>query len=405
MKSTVRLALAGISGYGSSYLRHLLPDAQAHDVQLVGVIDPYADRSDFLEEIQQRQIPVYDNLEAFFADNHADLMALATPIHLHADQTIQCLERGVSVLCEKPLCVTIQDARRMAEAEAQHPGFVAIGYQWSFSKAIQNLKRDIIAGDFGKPILLKSRIYWPRTPLYYQRNNWAARIQSDDGTWILDSPANNATAHYIHNMFYILGDTRETSTPVNRVQAELYRANDIENYDTIAMRAFTQDEVEILFYASHATQNNINPIFDYHFENATVTFATDGSSEIEAHFKDGSHRNYGNPFENGMDKIWQCADGVRTGDKPACGIAASTSQTLCINGAQESPDSIVDFPAESVHIDKTGLNYVEGLEEHLTTCYEDNRLPSEMENIPWAKAAHMLDLAGYEHFPRNAPAR
>jgi hypothetical protein len=206
-------------------------------------------------------------------------------------------------------------------------------------------------------------------------------------------------------MFYVLGQSRETSTSVARVQAELYRANDIENYDTIAMRAYTEDDVEILFYASHATQNNINPIFDYQFEKAVVSFAADGSGEIEAHFNDGSRKNYGNPFENVMDKIWQCADAVRTGAVPACGIAASMMQILCINGAQESPESIVDFPADALHTADSGLIYVQDLEQTLTACYEENKLPSEHGGIPWSKPAHMVDLTNYHHFPSNDIAR
>ena len=38
---------------------------------------------------------------------------------------------------------------------------VAIGYQWSFSDAIQKLKADVIAGIFGKPRRLKTLVLWP----------------------------------------------------------------------------------------------------------------------------------------------------------------------------------------------------------------------------------------------------
>jgi hypothetical protein len=71
------------------------------------------------------------------------------------------------------------------------------------------------------------------------------------GLGIFDSPANNATAHFLHNMFYLLGATRETSAAPAVVQAELYRANAIENFDTAAIRfaaahdyiAFADDEL------------------------------------------------------------------------------------------------------------------------------------------------------------------
>ena len=399
MSNPVSIALAGIGGYGKNYVNTILTEGEAHNVQLAGVIDPFAEQSPFLAEFQQHDVPIYDGLTAFFANHKVDLVALSTPIHLHAPQTIQCLEKGASVFCEKPLCVTIQEARQMAEAEAQNPGFVGIGYQWSFSNAIQALKQDIITGKLGKPKLLKSSIFWPRPVAYYQRNNWAARIKTDDGIWVLDSPANNATAHYIHNMVYVLGATRETSAQLSSVQAELYRANQIENYDTVALRAFTTEGVEMLFYATHASRNNINPIFDYYFEDATVTFATDGSSEIEAHFKDGMHKNYGNPFAEGMGKLWQAVDALRTGDRLACGIEASMVQTRCINGAQESPEAIIDFPKNLLHTIDGQLTYVENLEENLTRCYTTNTLPSEHNDISWARAGRVVDLTHYDHFP------
>ena len=50
---------------------------------------------------------------------------------------------------------------------------------------------------------------WPRDERYYSRNGWAGVKRTNDGTWILDSPTNNACAHFLHNMFYVLGDRIE----------------------------------------------------------------------------------------------------------------------------------------------------------------------------------------------------
>ena len=294
----------------------------------------------------------------------------------------------------------------MMLAEAQTPGFVAIGYQWSFSEAIQNFKQDILSGVLGQPLRLKSRIYWPRPLSYYRRNRWAARIALDDGSWVLDSPANNATAHYLHNMLYVLGATRESSTRPARIQAELYRVNRIENYDTAAMRCFTDEGVEILFYTTHATLSTINPIFEFAFDNATVTYMANSDEGIQARFKDGRSKDYGDPFANNFGKLWQCVDAVRTGAPPSCGIEAASMQTLCINGAQESPTEIIDFPADAVRTVCDGdfqLTYADGLEEVLTMCYDTNRLPSEIDGVKWARSARWVDLHDYRQFP-SAPS-
>jgi hypothetical protein len=79
--------------------------------------------------------------------------------------------------------------------------------------------------------------------------------------------------------------------------------------------------------------------------------------------------------------------------------------TLCINGAQESPDEIIDFPTDITRTVGDGdlqLTYVDGLEETLTTCYDSNLLPSEIESVTWAQAARWVDLCEYRQFPSDA---
>jgi predicted dehydrogenase len=404
MPEKVAVALVGAGGFGQYYANELLHNHQGR-IQLDGVIDPYIKNAPHYEELRSRQIPLYTDLSDFVEAATAQLVCIASPIQFHASQTILALEHGASVLCEKPLCATIQDALRMAQAAEKASGFTAIGYQWSFSAAIQSLKADILNGALGRPVRLKSRVYWPRTNAYYSRNKWAGRTRLDDGSWVLDSPAGNAAAHYLHNMLYVLGATRETSTAIKSIQAELYRVNPIENYDTGIMRCITETDVEILFYTTHATQNTINPIFDYEFENAVVRFDQNSGENIIAYLHDGRQKNYGNPFAEGMGKIWQCVEAVRTGQPVACGIQAAIPQVRCINGAQESA-AIVDFP-ESLRrtmVRPAGdtLTYVEGLEDLLTHCYEANLLPSESDRVDWATAGKVIDLRGYDHFPYDS---
>ena len=403
MPEKTTVALVGAGGYGQYYANELLHNHQDR-IQLVGVIDPYAERSPHIDELRARQIPLYDNLSAFFKVTAAQLVCIASPIQLHAPQTIQALEQGANVLCEKPLCATIQDALRMVQAAENASGFAAIGYQWSFSSAIQSLKADILNGKLGRPIHLKSRVYWPRPDVYYNRNRWAGRIKLDDGAWVLDSPAGNAAAHYLHNMLYVLGSTRETSADVYSIQAELYRVNPIENYDTGIMRCITEQGIEVLFYTTHASLNNINPIFDFEFENAVVRFNQNTGETIIAHFHDGRQKNYGNPFAEGMGKIWQCVEAVHTGQPVACGIPAAIPHVLCINGAQESA-AITDFPASlrrtTVRASGDTLTYVDGLEDMLTHCYDTNIMPSESGRADWTSAGRIIDLRNYNHFPRE----
>ena len=375
----IKIALVALGGYGNFYLEHLFNNTNTDGIKFVAGIDPAPTDCRYLEKFEYHKIPIYPDLESFYIHSTADLVIIAAPIHLHKPFTLTALSHGSSVLCEKPVTARIQDADAMRIAEMNSPGFVGIGYQWSFSPAIQNLKNDIIRGVLGKPLRFKTKILWPRTASYYGRNKWAGCIKTETGEWVLDSPVNNATAHYLHNCFYVLGATRESSANLVDVQAELYRANPIQNYDTAAIRCHTDNGVEILFYTAHPVPNNIGPILNYEFEKANVKFGP-SDSRLCAYFHNGQVIDYGNPSENDAGKLWQAIESVRTGEKLACGLQAARTHILCVNGAQESVEDIINYPDklfQHTFSDDDDLIWVHGLQEIMETCYESGTLPSE----------------------------
>jgi predicted dehydrogenase len=397
MRPIVNIALAGIAGYGDAYLEAILPKQESVGARLVGVVDPQPQRCKRLDELNERQIPIHATMQSLFAQQPSiDLMLIVTPIHLHATQTCFALQNGANVLCEKPLAGTLRDAMRMAETQQVHASqFAAIGYQWSFSQAVQSLKRDIIDGVLGRPIRMKSIALHPRPMTYFRRNDWAGRLYSDSGAGIFDSPANNATAHFLHNMFYLLGATRETSAIPAIVQAELYRANDIENFDTAAIRCHTECGVEVLFYTSHAIAERRGPRSCFEFEHGHVDFDTSGSGEFVARFKDGRVKYYGHPNFDRHEKIWQAIDSVRTGAPVACGIPAAMSHALCIAAAQESAGEISDFPSRLRRVigyDGDAILSIDRLGEQLIECYEREILPTEHPELVWSRAGRLIDL-------------
>ncbi len=399
----VTVAMVALGGYGNFYLEAMFDEGEAHGVTLVAGVDPNPVRCRYLDQLEAAEIPIYPDLESFYAEGTADLVVIAAPIPLHRPFTSTALTHGSSVLCEKPVAATVQDARAMAEAEAEADGFVGVGYQWSYSEAVQALKRDVMAGALGTPVRMRTKVLWPRPLSYYGRSSWAARVKTDAGDWVLDSPVMNATAHYLHNCFYVLGETRESSAMPVDVEAELYRANEIENYDTGAIRCHTDAGVEILYYAAHPVPETIGPVFSYEFEDAVVSYEGRGDP-IVATFNDGRMVDYGDPFADNRRKLWQAADAVRAGAPMACGIAAASAHTLCTDGAQESGWPIVDFPEDRVQRQSIGegedtLVWVQGLQETLERAYDEGCLPSDLGDIDWARAGTSLLLNKYVHFP------
>ncbi|HNQ22854.1 MAG TPA: Gfo/Idh/MocA family oxidoreductase [Phycisphaerae bacterium] len=404
MPEAVSIVLAGLGGYGQEYLKALLEQRDDARFRLAGGVDPSPRRCNRLAELNARGVPIYRSLQEFYRAATADLAVLSSPIHRHCSQTCLALAHGSHVLCEKPVAATVQDVNRMIRARDRAGKHVAIGYQWSFSTPIQRLKQDILAGHFGAPRRLRSLCLWPRDEVYYHRNTWAGRLRDARGAWVLDSPANNAMAHDLHNMLYLLGPRTEASAQPVALIAELYRANDIENFDTAALRVHTDGGAEILFYGSHAVPEDSGPEFCFEFEHATVTYTT-GHSPIVARFSDGATRHYGGPNdEPQVTKLWTCLAALAGAGTIPCGLEAARAQTLCANGAQDSAGAPVDFPRELVHVKGESpkrLTWVAGLDDVLRRCYAAGVLPSEAQ-VAWARAGRRIDLRGYRRFPGGA---
>jgi predicted dehydrogenase len=406
----LRIGIIGQGGYAGDHWAGLTPVERTGACRIVAnaVVDPQ-NHAARLERLRAEGVEVFGTaIEMFDAmRGRMDAVTIPTSIYTHAELMIAAIERGYDVYLEKPPAATIQEALRMAESEKASGRRVSIGYQWSFSPAIQALKKDILRGDFGRPIRLKTLVLWPRMRSYYGRSPWAGAIRSGDGRWVLDSPVNNATAHYLHNMFYVLGPTRETGARPREVKAELYRANPIENYDTAALRCRADNGAEILFFSTHAVASSHGPAFRYEFEKAVVSYEATSPWRIVAQLRDGGTRDYGDPDAEPANKLWQSVESVRTGSPTACGIEAAMAHTLCMNGAQESVPAVTVFPPDVIKTQDVEaddrLTWVEGLGESLLQCYDRECLPSELGSLSWAREGRAVDLRNYRFFPGGKP--
>ncbi len=411
MAEPATLVMIGVGGMGAVYLEALLERKDEGLFRIAGAVDPQPNRCKQYVEMRAMGVPCFVSLQDFYRVRKADLAVVSSPIQVHMPQTTFALAKGSHVLCEKPAAGTIQEVRAAIEAERAAGRWVAIGYQWSFSPAVQALKEDIRSGLFGAPKKFKCLYLWPRDEGYYTRNDWAGKRRDAEGAWVLDSPVQNAMAHDLHNMFYVLGKDRESSARPAEVQAELYRANAIENFDTAAVRVRTEEAVELLFFVSHASEEDKGPVLRYEFEKAVVR-CDSRTSGLWAEFPDGTRKDYGVPDAEPMNKLWQSIAGAREGGaRPLCGLEAAASQTLCMNGIQDSMPEICDFPAGLVRtVEGPGgrrlaietpaalRRVVDGLDEALAGCYEAEKLPSEM-GLPWSVRGAKIDLRDYTSFP------
>ena len=367
----IRIAFIGIGGFAAVPIRALLA-RNRKDITVVGAVDPYCEASPIFQKIKSL-CPIYKNEESLYKYAKPHFAVISTPIGFHAEQILRAVSYGVSVLCEKPLTGDIADLPELFVAESKAP-FVSVGYQWSYSKAIQTLKTDILSGKFGRPLSLKTLVLWPRNKKYFNRSTgWAGKRFDRDGRKISDSVVNNATAHYLHNMLYILGDKIHMSARAEEIRATLLRVNDIETFDTVTAR-FRVKGAEALFIASHAVKKIVDPTFEYIFEKGKVIYP-DKEGCIHAIFEN-EEIVYGNPFAEGADhKIIYCIESLKNDRFPClCGVTAASEQVRFIDALEKFP---VTFLTDSVKEDN-GYLYAEGLDGLLEECYQNFLLLDDM---------------------------
>jgi myo-inositol 2-dehydrogenase/D-chiro-inositol 1-dehydrogenase len=93
---------------------------------------------------------VADSAEALVADPGIDAVVIASPDFTHADLALACIAAGKPVLCEKPLAVTAEDARRVVDAEvALGRRLVQVGFNRRFDPGFLDLKASVDDGTLG----------------------------------------------------------------------------------------------------------------------------------------------------------------------------------------------------------------------------------------------------------------
>ena len=378
MSKKIKLLCVGIGGYANIYMRAFFKDENPN-YEIVGAVDPFAEGCESYPKLIEAKVPFYDSMEDFYRERSADLAIITTPIHFHTRQILTALENGSNVMCEKPLSGVSADAEIIEQKAKEVGKFVMIGYQWSYCKPILDLKADVISGELGAPVFFKTLILWPRKEEYFKRGSgWAGKLRASDGSIINDSVASNACAHYIHNMLFVAGE-EYLSAEACEVKADLLRVNNIENFDNATIRFKLSSGGECLFVAGHSSLENVNPSFEYEFENATVKFSED-TKDIVAYFKDGRVKNYGAPdTASSPDKIFFAIKACENnGYKPVCSPHTAAAHTRCIEAVQT-------FPIYSVNEEflqkKGSLIYINGFTELMKRCYNDKKMLSETEDF------------------------
>ena len=202
MSEKVKLGIIGIGNQGSTYARRLARENWVPDIQLVAIADINPDRIAWARENVSADIAYFDDALAMLDSGLLDACVVSVPHYDHPKYVIECLRRGIHVLCEKPAGVYTEQVREMnAEAE-KHPETVfAMMFNQRTNCVYRKMRELIQSGRYGR---VRRAIWlitnWYRSQYYYDSGDWRATWSGEGGGVLL-----NQCPHQLDLWQWILG--------------------------------------------------------------------------------------------------------------------------------------------------------------------------------------------------------
>lgn len=387
----VRIASVGASGYGRIYYRQILRlvDEGKADFKAIVIRSP-AKVPDDVKLLEQRQVQIVPSMDALYSacGKDLDLMCLPTGIQDHEPMMKEALNRGLNVLVEKPVSGSIDSVRRMIQAQKQAKNWVVVGFQHMAAREIHKLKQALLGGKIGALQRVSIMGIWPRNDSYYNRNNWAGKAKSG-GEFVLDSPVNNAFAHFLNIGLFLAGDSFDKTSRIKQASSELYRVRSVEMFDACSIRFVTDRGISILCHFTHAAEKNSDPQIEVVGSKGRAIWKY-REQEYRIECSDGTliEEKSGEPITQMFDDL------IEKQTHPAqftCSLELGGAHAYCVSllyKHQRIQDIAKNFV---VRIEPEGQYILQDVERFITQAFAQGKLLSELGNVPWAVSPVSFD--------------
>lgn len=145
-------------------------------------------------------IHCYTDYQEMVEQEKPTLVGIATESGNHAKIALYCIERGIHVIIEKPMAMSMADADRIVEAAEKYNVKVCACHQNRFNNAIQATRKALEEGRFGKLSHGSIHVRWNRNKSYYDQAPWR-------GTWAQDGGCMmNQCIHGVDLLRWMMGD-------------------------------------------------------------------------------------------------------------------------------------------------------------------------------------------------------
>lgn len=166
--------------------------------------------SEHMEELLKRyglendeRIKRYTDYKQMVEECRPDLISIATESGQHALVALYCIKQKVHVIIEKPIAMSMEDADEIIRQAKIMDVKVAACHQNRFNIAVQELRRAIENGRFGRLSHGSIHVRWNRGEDYYKQASWRGKWASDGGALM------NQCIHGIDLLRWMIGDEVE----------------------------------------------------------------------------------------------------------------------------------------------------------------------------------------------------
>jgi predicted dehydrogenase len=153
----VRWGILGTAGIAESAFLPALRETREGVAVSVATRDLERGRAWANEQSVARAVQGYD---AVIADPDVEAVYVPLPNGLHADWTIAALEAGKTVLCEKPLCGTVEDTQRVLAAARSAAGSLWEAFVFPFHEQMDRVRGMLASGSIGEIREMQSRFHF-----------------------------------------------------------------------------------------------------------------------------------------------------------------------------------------------------------------------------------------------------
>ncbi len=240
MAAPVRAAIVGVGVMGRDHLKNALLLQQEGWLKLAGLADVEVERA--RQPGEEHGIPWFGDYRALLDEVKPDFVIVATPHPQHEEVTVAAAQRGIHVLCEKPIAHSVSAADRMIEACRRAGVLLGIDFNQRTTPAYVRAHQLIAGGELGELYRVSFEASgWYRTQAYYESGGWRGTWAGEGGGVIM-----NQAPHHLDLYCWLAGLPR-------RVKAEaLTRIHEIEVENTVAALLRHSDQRVDSFYTTTA---------------------------------------------------------------------------------------------------------------------------------------------------------